>query len=65
MQMCTGQACYGIGRCEVCPNNEPSVFVCSGCGKTIYANEEYYDILGEQFCDSCITEARKVAEYCV
>lgn len=53
-------------RCpSSCPNAEPpkQVFVCSGCGQPIYEGSEYYDILGEQFCETCIDEARKEAEY--
>ena len=50
-----------------CPNApEPpklSVFVCSGCGQMIYDGEDYWDILGEQFCESCIDRARKEAVY--
>lgn len=48
-----------------CPNEgEPrSVFICSGCGEKIYEGEDYWDIMGEQFCESCMKEARKEAEY--
>lgn len=48
-----------------CPNapEPPSVFVCSGCGDTIYDGDDYYDVLGEQFCTECINGLRKVAEY--
>lgn len=41
----------------------PRVFICSGCGKTIYEGNIYYDLLGEQFCSDCINNARKVAVY--
>ena len=48
-----------------CPNApEPrAIFVCSGCGQDIYEGEDYWDILGEQFCENCIDESRRVAEY--
>lgn len=48
-----------------CPNapDPPAVFICSGCGKTIYEGEDYYDILGEQFCEDCVSDARKEAVY--
>lgn len=48
-----------------CPNapEPPSVFVCSGCGDVIYEGENYWDIMGEQFCERCIDEAKGVAEY--
>ena len=48
-----------------CPNApEPrSVFICSGCGHEIYEGDDYWDIMGEQFCEKCIQNARGVAEY--
>ena len=60
--------------CEICRHNPcdsrcpnapgpPSVFICSGCGLDIYDGEDYYDILGEQFCTDCIESAKKEAVY--
>lgn len=48
-----------------CPNApEPvSVFICSGCGESIYEGEDYWDVLGEQYCEKCIDDMRGVAEY--
>ncbi len=48
-----------------CPNApEPkAVFVCSGCSHEIYEGDDYWDIMGEQFCEECIDKARGVAEY--
>lgn len=48
-----------------CPNApEPkAVFVCSGCGHEIYDGDDYWDIMGEQFCKRCIDLAKGVAEY--
>ena len=48
-----------------CPNapDPIAVFICSGCGHEIYEGDDYWDILGEQFCESCIDKARGVAEY--
>ena len=48
-----------------CPNAPapPAVFVCSGCGHDIFAGEDYWDIMGEQWCEDCVIHARKVAEY--
>jgi hypothetical protein len=48
-----------------CPNasDPPAVFVCSCCGNDIIEGEDYWDIIGEQFCENCISDARKVAEY--
>ena len=48
-----------------CPNapepEEVSVFVCSGCGGTIVDGQDYWEILGEQFCEDCIDKARQIA----
>lgn len=49
-------------RCPHAPD-PPAVFVCSGCGHDIYDGEDYWDILGEQFCEDCITSTRKEAVY--
>lgn len=48
-----------------CPNapEPPAVFICSGCGEKIYEEHDYWDILGEQFCETCIEDAKKDAEY--
>ena len=48
-----------------CPCADPpkSVFVCSGCGQTIYEGDDYWEFFGEQFCEECIDKARKTAEY--
>lgn len=50
---------------ERCPNAPlpKVVFICSGCGDDIYDGEYYWDILGEQFCEKCIDEARRIANY--
>lgn len=48
-------------RCPNAPDPEP-VFVCSGCGHYIVEGEDYWDILGEQFCEDCIHGSRKTAE---
>lgn len=48
-----------------CPNapEPPVVFICSGCSEKIYEGDPYWDILGEQFCERCIDEAKEVATY--
>lgn len=49
-----------------CPNakdpKEIPVFVCSGCSREIKDGEDYWYILGEQFCEDCIDDARRIAE---
>ncbi len=48
-----------------CPNakdpEEIPVYVCSGCSTDIVDGEDYWEILGEQFCETCIDKARKTA----
>ena len=48
-----------------CPNApEPkAVFVCSGCDRDIYEGEDVYHIMGEQFCERCIQNAKEAAIY--
>ena len=48
-----------------CPNapEPPAVYVCSGCGENIYSGDNYWDIMGEQFCEACIDGYRETAEY--
>ena len=48
-----------------CPNaDEPKAcFICSGCGDPIREGEDYWDIMGEQWCEECIDDLRRVAEY--
>ncbi len=61
--MCELCLCYTCP--SNCPNADPpeSVFICSGCGQTIYDGDDYWDILGEQFCEECVDNARRTAEY--
>ena len=48
-----------------CPNapepEEIPVFVCSGCSREILDGEDYWEILGEQWCEECIDKARQTA----
>ncbi len=48
-----------------CPNapDPPTVYVCSGCGDNIVDGQEYYEIMGEQFCEVCVESARGYAVY--
>lgn len=48
-----------------CPNapDPPAVYICSGCGHTIREGDDYWEVLGEQFCGDCIFEYRKEAVY--
>lgn len=57
--------CHRIPCHPRCPNAmEPiPVFICSGCGQEIYEGDDVYHILGEQFCERCINEARQEAVY--
>lgn len=59
------ELCHRVPCLPRCPNapEQPTVYVCSGCGEPIYAGEEYWDIMGEQFCEACIDGYRGTAEY--
>lgn len=48
-----------------CPNapDPPTVFLCSGCGQFIYDGDDYWDVLGEQYCEHCIDGMKKEAVY--
>ena len=48
-----------------CPNapDPPRVFICSGCGEPIFEGDDYWDILGEQWCEHCVDDRRSVAVY--
>lgn len=49
-------------RCPNAPDPVP-VFICSGGRNEIYEGDDYWDLFGEQFCEECIREASRVAEY--
>lgn len=48
-----------------CPNaaDPPAVYVCFGCGDDILDGDDYWDIMGEQFCENCIDDSKGVAVY--
>lgn len=48
-----------------CPNapEPPVVFICSGCGDPIYDGDDYWDVMGEQWCEKCIDDAKGTAIY--
>lgn len=56
--------CHRTPCMNRCPNaQEPeAVFICSGCGRKIYEDDFYWDILGEQFCEECIDGYREIAK---
>ena len=46
-----------------CPNHEPVVVTeCDLCGSEIYEGEEYYEIAGGTYCESCVSDCKKEAE---
>lgn len=57
------EICHMSPCLSQCPNapDPPAVFICSGCGRDIRAGDDYWDIMGEQWCASCIDDARKEA----
>lgn len=36
--------------------------ICESCGQPIYVGEEYYDISGCAYCETCINNARREAD---
>ena len=40
-----------------------SVFICSGCGDSIFDGDKYVELMGEQWCMDCIEECIREAEY--
>ena len=59
------QECLRIPCHPRCPNapepEEIPVYVCSGCSKEIMDGEDYWEIMGEQWCEDCIDKARQTA----
>lgn len=57
--------CYKQPCDPRCPNapEAQSVFVCSGCGDNIYDGDDYWDVMGEQWCKECIESMKGVAVY--
>lgn len=39
------------------------VFVCSGCGRSIFEGDRYLDVSGEQYCTVCRPIHHRVAQY--
>ena len=59
-EICLHYPCHP--QCPHAP--EPhSVYICSGCGNEIYEGDDYWDIMGEQFCEQCIDDAKREAVY--
>lgn len=59
------EECWQTPCHPACPNADPprAVFICSGCGAEIVEGEDYWDLVGEQFCEDCVREARHEAEW--
>ena len=47
-----------------CPNapDPPYATKCSNCDGNIYEGDYVYDIDGEEWCEECIKECRRLAE---
>lgn len=58
------EICHHVPCHPRCPNSPepPRVFICSGCGGDILEGDDYWDIMGEQWCEECVREAKRVAE---
>lgn len=59
-EICLRSPCHV--RCPNAPEPIP-VFICAECGNDIHDGEDYYEVLGEQFCEHCIDNAKGVAEH--
>ena len=59
-EICRKNPCHP--RCPNAPDPIP-VFICSECGQDIYEGVDYWDVLGEQYCEYCIDEAREIADH--
>lgn len=58
------EICRRIPCLPGCPNAPiRTVFICSGCGDDIFEGDDYWDIMGEQFCEKCIEDSRREAIY--
>ena len=59
------ELCWQTPCASLCPNNPGprAIYICSGCGETIYEGDYVWHILSEQFCESCIDDFREEAEY--
>lgn len=59
------EICNRTPHLPLCPEapDPVSVFICSGCGEPIWDGEDYWDVMGEQFCEHCIDDMKGVAQY--
>lgn len=59
------EICLNSPCLSQCPNApEPkAVFICSGCGQRIFDGDDYWELMGEQWCEECIDNAKATAEY--
>ena len=58
------EICHSSPCNSRCPNaSEPPVFGrCESCGMKIYDGDEYYEIDGRNYCESCVSGGYKTAE---
>lgn len=56
--------CHSYPHRRGCPNEPeaPIVTSCSNCHRNIREGDEYFDIDGEPWCETCIEDSRKTAE---
>lgn len=48
--------------CPACPNFEDEpLYYCNKCDCEIYADEPYYEICGEIFCEDCVSSGKRTA----
>ncbi len=51
----------GMGRDDYYSHGRKVACTCEGCGAEIYDGEDYFDVMGDAFCDACVT--KRTAEY--
>lgn len=58
-ELCRHNPC--VSNCPNAPEPEP-VYICDECEEGIYPGETVYEIGGHKYCETCIDNARYIAE---
>lgn len=45
-----------------CPNFEDKPVTYCGCGRPIYAGDDFYEILDVIYCEECVSDCRRTAD---
>lgn len=41
--------------CMNCQDDDHAIHICVGCGRRIYAGDIFYSVLGELYCENCVS----------